>query len=616
MQEDIITSVLAGKDTLALLPTGGGKSVCFQVPAMCLSGVCIVVSPLIALMKDQVANLRKKGIVAEAIFSGVHYRDIDRILDNCVYGNVKFLYVSPERLQNKLLQARLQRMTVCLLAIDEAHCISQWGYDFRPPYLQVSETRALLPNVPVLALTATATPEVVQDIREKLAFHKQRQATFQQSFARSNLAYVVLYTPTKLEKCIDILKKMPASSVIYTRNRKQTLSVAQTLQQYGISATHYHAGLTAKERSEAQENWINNKVRVIVATNAFGMGIDKPDVQTVIHLDVPETLEAYFQEAGRAGRNGEKAYPILLYHEKDKEKLRTQFEISFPPLAEVRRVYQALGNYFQLAVGSGEQETFDFEVVAFAKQYEMEVIKAFHALKLLESAGWIALSDSVFKAAKLQIIVDKQTWYNAVLKNPRHETLMMILMRAYDNVWHQPVDIEVEKLANQLKIPIAHVKQQLQYLTQQELIFFEDTKDAPQLTFTRERVTLENLNFTEALYEFRKKRHEEKMEAIIAYCETDACRTLQLINYFGEQNETPCGVCDSCLNQKKQARQHDEYLALKNRLQHLITTQEITANTLLAQFSSLQTNDVLRILDHYFKEQQVIETENGTLQWV
>ncbi len=621
MQEDIVKSVLQGNDTLALLPTGGGKSVCFQVPALCREGVCVVVSPLIALMKDQVLNLRKRNIEAEAIYSGINYRDIDRILDNCIYGNVKFLYLSPERLQSELVRTRLERMNVNLLAIDEAHCISQWGYDFRPPYLKIAEIRQILYKTPILALTATATPQVVQDIKEKLDFKlkndiQSTKIVFQQSFIRPNLAYIVLQCEEKIEKARDILQKMKGSSVVYARNRKETQLVAQYLKSYGISAAFYHAGLSAKDRGEAQEAWINNKVRVIVATNAFGMGIDKPDVQTVIHLDVPETIEAYFQEAGRAGRDGHKAYPILLYSTHDAAKLAQQFESSYPPLSEIRRVYQALGNYFQLAIGSGEGENYDFEITKFAERYEFNVVKCYHSLKFLENAGWILLSESMFKPATVQIKVNKEDWYNAVLKYPSCETVMKVLLRAYDNIWHFPAVIDEGKIADYLKMPYAAVRQQLEFLAKQGVIDYTAQNDSPQLNFVRERVTLENLNLTEALYEFRKQRHLEKMQAIIAYCTTEKCRSVQLVEYFGENDPLKCGQCDVCLQEKKQLKQHAEYETVNERVQQIIKENDCDINILTGYFSSLQTDLVLKIVAHYIDEGKIQETYDGVLRWI
>jgi ATP-dependent DNA helicase RecQ len=395
---EIIQSVLDGQDTLALLPTGGGKSICFQVPALCMDGICVVVSPLIALMKDQVENLLKRDISAVAVYSGMNYKEIDRILDNAVYGSYKFLYLSPERLMTELAIERIKRMNVSLLAVDEAHCISQWGYDFRPPYLRIAELREHLPNVPVIALTATATPEVVLDIQEKLEFNKKKQAVFQQSFERSNLVYVVRESDDKENKLLEIVKNVQGCGIVYVRNRKKTKEFAELLVKNNVAADFYHAGLSAEERSAKQDAWINNKTRIVVATNAFGMGIDKPDVRLVVHMDLPDNLEAYFQEAGRGGRDGKKSYSVLLYNKTDKRQLEENYRVSFPDMKDIRRVYHGLGNYLQLATGSGLGQSFDFEIQHFCSHFGLDILPTYSVLRVLEQEGWLILSESVFIA--------------------------------------------------------------------------------------------------------------------------------------------------------------------------------------------------------------------------
>ncbi|MFT6148003.1 MAG: ATP-dependent DNA helicase RecQ, partial [Saprospiraceae bacterium] len=429
MQLEIIKSVLDGKDTLALLPTGGGKSICFQIPALCQEGICIVVSPLIALMKDQVHNLNKRGIPAVAIYSGMHYREIDRVFDNCAYGKIKFLYLSPERLMTDLAQERIKKMNVNLIAIDEAHCISQWGYDFRPPYLEIAKIRILHPKVPFLALTATATPEVVTDIQERLEFKTEN--VFQKSFRRDNLAYVVLNDEGKLEKMLSILQKVKGSSVVYVRNRKKTKEAAQFLQLNNIYADFYHAGLTNDVRSKKQDAWINNQTRVMVSTNAFGMGIDKPDVRTVIHLTLPDSLEAYFQEAGRAGRDGNRAFSILLYSETDKVELERQFEQSYPAFSEIKQVYRALGSYFQLAIGSGLGESFDFDLIEFCRHYKFKVVETFNALKILMHEGWLFMTEAVYVPSSLMVKATKEDLYDYKLRNKGFENLITTILRTY-----------------------------------------------------------------------------------------------------------------------------------------------------------------------------------------
>lgn len=405
LQEEIITSVLQGNDTLALLPTGGGKSVCFQVPALVQEGVCIVISPLIALMKDQVDNLQKKGISAIAITSAMHKREIDIAFDNCVYGNIKFLYLSPERLITPIAQARIQKMKVSLIAVDEAHCISQWGYDFRPSYLEIAKLRELQPKVPVLALTATATPEVVKDIQEKLRFKKAN--VLQKSFERKNLAYVVIGEEDKLSRLLKVVNNVGGTGVVYVRNRKKTQEVAAFLQKNKIPADFYHAGLTPGERSQKQDSWIKNKTRVIVATNAFGMGIDKPDVRFVVHLDLPDSLEAYFQEAGRAGRDEGKAYAVMLYNEADINDLKSNVEMSFPSVEEIRQTYQALANYYQLAVGSGEGAAFDFDISELCRNYKLEPVTVFNSIRFLEKEGYISATEAVYQPSRINFTLNK-----------------------------------------------------------------------------------------------------------------------------------------------------------------------------------------------------------------
>jgi ATP-dependent DNA helicase RecQ len=613
MQEDIIRSVLRGDDTLALLPTGGGKSVCFQVPALCKEGICIVVSPLIALMKDQVHNLKRHNIAAEAIYSGMNFRDIDRILDNCVYGNIKFLYLSPERLTTDIVKARLAQMNVSLLAIDEAHCISQWGYDFRPPYLKIAEIRSILYKTPVIALTATATEAVVIDIQEKLGFRQKN--LFQQSFIRDNLSYVVQRTADKHAKMLDILQKVTGSSVVYVRNRKQTENIATWLNAHKISASHYHAGLPPNDRSRLQDDWINNRKRVIVATNAFGMGIDKPDVRTVIHLDLPETLEAYFQEAGRGGRDGKRAYAVLLYNDADREKLERDFTISFPPINEIKRVYHALGNYFQLAIGGGEGVSFDFEMGIFAKKYEFDILKTYHSLRFLENAGWIVMTEAVYTAASVQIKISKDDWYNYLIKNKELEPLLKALVRAYDSIWHTPVRLDDYKLADFLRIPVAKLLTQLEFLHKEQTIDYIPRNDKPQLTMIRERAALDNLNLSEAMYDFRKQRHYEKMQSALAYAEIEICRSLQLIQYFGEKTTRKCGKCDICIAQRKALQQDAEFEVIKFRIEEILTREKVDISFLVRYFTSTQTDLVLEIVTFFIDEKKIVEDDDGVLHW-
>lgn len=612
LQQDIIQSVLNGKDTLALMPTGGGKSICFQVPALAQEGICIVVSPLIALMKDQVQQLQQRGIPAVAVYSGMAYRDIDRIFDNCIYGNTKLLYLSPERLTTGLARERLQRMNVNLIAVDEAHCISQWGYDFRPAYLEVAQLRELLPKVPVLALTATAIPEVVIDIQEKLSF--QAPNVFQKSFARPNLAYVVLQEEGKANKLVDILRKVPGTGIVYVRNRRKTKEIAAFLQRRGIRADYYHAGLSPQERSDKQDAWIQNKIRVMVSTNAFGMGIDKPDVRTVVHMELPDSLEAYFQEAGRAGRDGKKSYATLLYQENDRNNLERQFEQSYPPLGEIRRVYRALGSFFQLAVGSGKGQSFDFDIVAFTQTYQLDAMPTFHALKILEQAGWIIVTDAVFQPASLMIKVSKDELYDYQLRHSKMDKVLKAVLRTYQGAFSQHLSIREAQLARFLKIPHTALQQAFHKLHQDGIVDYRPQKDQPQLIFLQERVEAGNLTIDEQLYKFRKNRHLERIQAAVKYAETPICRSQQLLSYFGEHNASPCGICDVCLGRHKKDLSAADFEKLKRKISMVLKREALTLDQVVDSFAPKWQERVLQTLE-YLVDEGMIDKEEERLRW-
>ena len=611
LQADIIQSVLAGRDTLALLPTGGGKSICFQVPALCQEGICIVVSPLIALMKDQVSNLKKREIAAETIFSGMAYREIDRILDNCAYGNVKFLYLSPERLTTDILRERIQKMNVNLLAVDEAHCISQWGYDFRPPYLKISEIRDLIPKTPVLALTATATTEVVLDIQEKLVFKVKN--VFQKSFSRPNLAYVVLPEENKNTKLLDILKKVKGSGVVYARNRKMTKEVARFLVENKISADYYHAGLPPDERSKKQEDWIAGRTAIMACTNAFGMGIDKPDVRTVVHLDLPESLEAYFQEAGRAGRDEKKSFAVLLYSEEDKRNLERNLEIAFPPVQDLRQVYRGLGSYFQLAVGGGEFQSFDFDIAEFCKNFKLEVMKTFACLKILEQEGWISLTESVWMPSSFMVLVSREQLYDFQLKNPALDGVIKSMLRLSEGAFQHFVPIQEAAIARLLKTTPDKVLPAIQHLNKVGVIDFRPMKDKPQLTFTKERVEAGNLTIDLEAYNLRKERQRKRIEKAINYATTARCRSQQLLEYFGEKSDR-CGVCDVCLGRTKSGLTVSDFERYKLKIKQLITAERINERQLLEAFAANRHPAVLQALSFLMDEGQVA-VEAGYLTW-
>lgn len=613
LQGDIIQSVLAGQDTLALMPTGGGKSLCFQVPALCQEGICIVVSPLIALMKDQVANLQKNNIPAVAIYSGMRHSDIDRILDNCIYGNTKLLYLSPERLKTELARARIAQMKVNLLAVDEAHCISQWGYDFRPPYLEISEIRELMPDAPVLALTATATPEVVVDIQEKLAFKKEN--VFQKSFARNNLAYVVLEEESKYPKLLDILKKVSGSGVVYVRNRRGTQEVARYLQQHRISADFYHAGLNSVERTAKQEAWMQNKTRIIVSTNAFGMGIDKPDVRVVVHLDLPDSLEAYFQEAGRGGRDGNKSYSILLYEELDKIKLENSYKTSFPPIPEIRQVYRALGSYCQLATGSGAGKSFDFDIVEFIKNFQLDAYKTYSCLKILEKEGWIVQTDAVLIPSSIKIKVKKDELYDYQLKNPKFDLFIKTILRLTSGAFQHYVNVRENQFAQFLKIPLQALKNAFFHLHREGIIDYRPFKDKPQIIFLKERVAADNLHIDHQSYNFRKEQYRLRIKKAIEYAEKPRCRSQQLLSYFGESEIKACGICDVCLGRTKAEISPEDYDRYKEKIRQLLKRENLTPEEIIDSFGSNRHEQVIRAMEFLLDEGILEENEEGKLGW-
>jgi ATP-dependent DNA helicase RecQ len=551
LQEDIVNHVVSGKDALALLPTGGGKSICFQVPAMMMDGICIVVSPLIALMKDQVDNLKKRGIAAMCITSDYGHREIDNMFDRCIYDKIKFLYLSPERLLTDMAKMRIAKMKVNLIAVDEAHCISEWGYDFRPPYLQIAEIRALHPKVPILALTASATPTVVNDIQEKLAFKKKK--VFAKSFKRDNLAYFVVWDENKIQKAAQIIQKRNGSGIIYMRSRKGTERIARELNKLGISADYYHAGLESEIRSEKQNQWINNRSQVIVATNAFGMGIDKPDVRFVIHMDLPDTLENYYQECGRGGRDGNKAFAVSVLAKKDVERLRSKLIDAFPEKAEIKQAYAALGSYLQLAVGSGKDETYDVNIELLAERFNLNPRKVFQSLKFLEKEGLIAVNEIADRFSTVKINCEHQSFYNYQVNNPKLDPLLNGLIRSYGRLFEEQVAISEWTIAKRARWPKDKVVKGLQYLQKLEMIEYKEASALPKVTFTLERLDQKNFRISEEHYALRKQIITEKVEAMIHYAEsTEKCRSRMILEYFGETDAQNCGMCDWCMKKKKE----------------------------------------------------------------
>ena len=563
VQLEIVMAVMEGRDCLALLPTGGGKSICFQVPALAKEGICLVVSPLIALMKDQVDNLRKRGVLAAAVYSGMGKREIDTILDNCIYGNYKFLYVSPERLKTELFIERFKKMKVNLIAVDEAHCISQWGYDFRPPYLEIAQIRGYHPSIPCLALTASATLEVKGDILEKLEL--KNPAVYVRSFSRKNLSYAVRMAENKLEKAIEILKKIKGAAIVYVRNRKGTKEMAFLLNQMGIPSTFYHAGLDNSVREARQNEWKQNRLRVMVATNAFGMGIDKPDVRLVLHLDLPENLENYYQEAGRAGRDEKKAYAILITHRQDLSVLEERAAMAYPPTDFLKKVYQSLANYFRMAVGSGFMSSFDFDLSSFSSTYNLDLLSCYNALKVLQEEGLLELNESFFSPSTLKFLVDQTKLYEFQIANAKLDPLIKILLRSYGGeLFMEFLKIQEGKLAKTLNIPERELIRMLEHMDNVGVISYSKRKDQPQITFLTERYDAGKLPLNLKRIEERRKNAISKAASMLAYVNQDrVCRSNQISFYFGEDTDENCGICDVCVSLKKELVQEEEMIKKK-----------------------------------------------------
>jgi len=549
LQEEIIQSVWEGRDTLGLMPTGGGKSLTFQVPVMGMKGICLVVTPLIALMKDQVDNLRERGIKAAAVYSGMSRDEIITTLENCIFGDFKFLYVSPERLSSDIFITKLQAMDVCLLVVDESHCISQWGYDFRPSYLKIADIRHLLEGVPVLALTATATAEVVDDIQERLLFRDKN--LFRTSFLRENLSYVVRTADNKVGELSHILQTVPGSSIVYVRSRKQTKEIAHTLQKVGISADYFHAGLSHEEKNLKQNSWKNGERRVIVATNAFGMGIDKADVRTVVHMDLPNSPEEYFQEAGRAGRDGERSYAVILYAKADSVKLRKRITDAFPEREFIVRVYEALGNYYQVAVGAGFGNAYDFSLHEFCIPFKFPFLQAHHALKILELAGYIEYTEEIDLRSRVRFLIYRDEMYTLQLEREMDE-LLHTLLRNYTGLFSDDVYIDESLLAARTGKSRSEVCEMLIALSRMRYIRYIPQKKTPFIVFTTSREDSQFVSIPRTVYEERKKRFEKRIHSMIDYVEEgDVCRSRMLLIYFGEKNPKDCGYCDVCLRRNE-----------------------------------------------------------------
>jgi ATP-dependent DNA helicase RecQ len=615
LQEEIILSVLDGNDTLALLPTGGGKSLCYQVPGMARDGLCIVVTPLVALMKDQVQALRNKGIKAVGVYHGLSRMEMDVAIDNCIYGDTKFLYLSPERLTTELLRTRLPKMKVNLLAVDEAHCISQWGYDFRPPYLRIAEIRELIPNTPVLALTATATSQVVQDIQGKLEFRNGQ--VFQKSFERRNLAYVVFDEEDKLKRLTKICNNVKGVGIVYVRNRRKTREIADFLRKQRISADFYHAGLTTLERDLKQNNWMKERNRVIISTNAFGMGIDKPNVRFVVHLDLPDSPEAYFQEAGRAGRDGNKSFAVLLYNHSDIIDLERFHKLSYPPLDTIKKVYNCLGNYFQLAIGSGKDQTFAFDMQEFAANYSLEAITVFNTLKFLEKEGYLAMSDAMANPSRMMILLNNEELYRFQVANPAFDALIKVVLRSYSGLFSEFVKVNEKDIARRSGIAEEQVVKAFEKLHRMSVVHYEKQNQKAAITLLEERLAPADIRISPENYRDREKFSRSRMEAMVHYVETkNKCRSLLLLEYFGEQSTQRCGHCDVCLERNKAGVSNYEFDQVMERIKPLLMQNPMSLDELIDNTQSGIPDDrVLRVIQWLRDNGKVVSDSNGNLRW-
>ncbi len=612
LQEEIITSIGEGKDTLGLMPTGGGKSITFQVPALAKEGMCLVITPLIALMKDQVENLKNRDIKAIAIYSGMTRQEIIVALENCIFGNYKFLYISPERLDTEIFRVKLRSMNISMITVDESHCISQWGYDFRPAYLKIAEIRELLPDIPVLALTATATPEVVKDIQQRLHFKKEN--VFRMSFERKNLAYIVRNTDNKTGEILHILNRMPGSSIIYVRNRKRTKETTLFLQREGITADFYHAGLNNDVKDLRQKRWQSGECRVMVATNAFGMGIDKPDVRTVIHLDLPDSPEAYFQEAGRAGRDGEKAYAIILYANSDKAALKKRISDTFPEKDYIKQVYEQLNYYYQMAMGDGLGCMFDFNLEDFCRRYKHFPVPADSALKILTQAGYIEYTDEQDNASRLLFTTRREELYKLREMGEQADLLIQTILRSYTGVFTDYAYIHEDSLAMRTGLTRQQIYDLLIVLAKRRILDYVPHKKTPYIIYKRERVELRHLQISQTVYEERKERYESRIKAMLEYVTSEtACRSRMLLHYFGEKNEHNCEQCDTCINRKKNNGVTDSsYNVLRRQILEMLSVQQRTPAD-LARLIEADKEEIAAVI-RFLLDKGEIQMEDGMLQ--
>jgi len=613
LQEDIIRSVAEGKDTLGLLPTGGGKSVIFQVYALSVEGICIVVTPLIALMKDQVENLKKRDIKAVAIHSGLSSHEIDIQLNNCVFGDIKFLYVSPERLDTEMFRQRVVSMPVNLLAIDEAHCISQWGYDFRPSYLKIANLRELLPGIPVLALTATATPDVVNDIQEKLMFKTKN--LFKMSFERKNLVYIVRNVEDKTRYLQKILTQVNGSAVVYVRSRVRTKELAEFLIKNSISADYFHAGLSNEIRDTRQADWKKGKTRVIVSTNAFGMGIDKPDVRVVVHIDLPDSLEAYFQEAGRAGRDEKKAYAVLLYDGVDKKRLEKSMTDNFPEISYIKNVYNAIGNFYKVPVGGGKGLSFDFNVFDICKAYQLQAVTVLSSLKILQCNGYLEVTDEINAPSRILFIVNRDDLYKFQVLNAQFDGFIKLLLRSYTGVFNDYTPIDELALATKSKTTQEIIYKYLVKLQSLHIIKYNPRKNTPSIFFLEERLDDKNLFISKESYYDRKERYEKRVASALMYANgTTKCRSQVLLSYFGDTESFRCGQCDICVRRNKLDLSKLEFDAVLEQIKKILKLESLLLDDLVDRVST-DEDKVLKVVQWLLDNNKILRNDEHRLEW-
>ncbi len=614
MQEEIIDSILDGKDTLALLPTGGGKSVCFQVPALIIKGTCIVITPLIALMKDQVANLKKNNIKAAAIYSGMHHDEVESVYSNALVGNLRFLYISPERLATPVTRDVISRMKVSILAVDEAHCISQWGYDFRPPYLKISEIRTIIPKVPILALTATATLVVVDDIMKKLEFSTPN--VLKTSFERRNLAYNVIKEFDKTGFLIRKLQDDNNSAIVYVRSRRKTRELAEVFNKNNISATYYHAGLDTKIRDTRQKDWTLGRVNVIVATNAFGMGIDKANVRYVVHYDLPDSIESYFQEAGRAGRDLQTSAATLLYNDTDIVNVKDRLIASFPPMSTIQSVYNAIGNYFQIPEGTGKDMGFDFNIADFANNYNFNILQVYNSIKFLEREGFLLYIQSAGQYSKLFVPLNKTELYTFIVDNPGADRLLKEIMRSYSGVFSDYININETLLAKRSEMTRENVIKKLIYFNKQKIISYIPIRVKPQLIYSYERLSINHIKLSDENYKNQKVSSEKRLSAMLDFVNNSLeCRSKLLLEYFGEKNARRCGICDVCIAKNKVDLNEIEFDAIQKNISNSLKDNQMHLYELVSSIDGFDEDDIIQVVRWLIDNDKVIRHKDETLSW-